>query len=84
MSHTPALAGGTRGVLFVALFVLDVLGATSMIADAQGPRPGGPNALTIPLGTGFTYQGQLKQSGALLNATGEFRFGLCKHNAALT
>jgi hypothetical protein len=63
-------------VLLVALFVVCVLTSSVMIADAQGPTPRNPRAPRADVGTGFTYQGQLKNGGALVNATCDFRFGL--------
>ena len=61
-------------ILAIALVALvSILGV--VIADAQGPQPraprGGGNALTA-----FTYQGQLKQNGAPVNATCDFQFAL--------
>jgi len=65
----------SRKVWFVASFVLLVTVLSVVIVNAQGPRPG-TRAPTTALGTGFTYQGQLKQSGALVNATCDAKFGL--------
>ncbi len=61
--------------LLVTLLVLLVATLTAAIVEAQGPRPGGraPAALS---GTAFTYQGQLKQSGASVNGSCDFQFGL--------
>lgn len=53
------------GIVFGAAFV-----------EAQGPRPGGRRSPATALGTGFTYQGQLKNNGALVNAACDFQFGL--------
>ena len=59
-------------IVFAALLIV-ILSVT--IADAQGPKPGAraPQALA---GTAFTYQGQLKNSGAAVNGTCDFQFSL--------
>ncbi len=62
--------------LLVTLLVLLTVTLTVVIVDAQGPRPGGGRSPAAPTGTGFTYQGQLKQNGALVNGTCAFNFGL--------
>lgn len=62
--------------LFVIVFAALLMVTLSVtIADAQGPKPGtrAPQALA---GTAFTYQGQLKNSGAAVNGTCDFQFGL--------
>ncbi len=46
------------------------------IALAQRPNPGGPQKPATAMGNGFSYQGQLKQNGALVNGTCDFQFGL--------
>lgn len=63
MSHRILIS---RLVFAVLLFV-----STSVIA--QSPDPSAPQA---PLGSGFTYQGQLKQNGAPVNATCDMAFRL--------
>lgn len=59
--------------LFVALLIVLAVTLTFTLVDAQGPKPKAPTALA---GTAFTYQGQLKQNGALLNGSCDFQFGL--------
>lgn len=64
-------------LLFVFLIAISaILLLASENAAAQGPRPGGRNAPTTTLGTGFTYQGQLKNAGALVNGTCTLAFRL--------
>jgi hypothetical protein len=65
-------------VLLPVCLVLLALGVGVMIADAQGPKPTAPKrkAPTANAGTAFTYQGQLKNNGALVNGTCDFQFGL--------
>jgi hypothetical protein len=43
------------------------------IVTAQGPKPRGPQ---VALGTGFTYQGQLKSGGATVNGNCDLAFRL--------
>lgn len=60
---------------FVLVFVLLVTVLSGVIVEAQGPQPGS----RVPrngLNTGFTYQGQLKNGGAVVNGTCDFQFGL--------
>jgi hypothetical protein len=61
--------------LFVLMVVLFVTVFTTVMVDAQGPKPGtrAPQALA---GTAFTYQGQLKNSSAAVNGTCDFQFSL--------
>lgn len=61
--------------LLVAALVVLALGLSVFAVDAQGPK-GGPKKPAALAGTGFTYQGQLKNGGALVNSTCEFNFGL--------
>jgi len=70
-----------RKVLFVALCVLCITLFGALIVEAQGPAPRAPVALA---GTAFTYQGQLKNGGAPVNATCDFQFGLWDASAAGT
>ena len=60
-------------VLFIGL-ALALAGSTGQI-QAEGPEPQG-NAGDPPLGTAFTYQGQLKQGGNPVNGTCDFQFSL--------
>lgn len=83
MSYTTAPASGagkvlcsrSERVLFVALLVALVVGASVMVAAAQGPQ-GGPKSPAALPDNGFTYQGLLKNNGALVNGTCDFEFGL--------
>jgi hypothetical protein len=60
--------------LFVtSLIVLLGIGLSVAIVSAQGPAPRKPSAA---MGTAFTYQGQLKKSGAPVSSTCTFTFGL--------
>ncbi|MCI0477995.1 MAG: hypothetical protein L0Y55_17265, partial [Anaerolineales bacterium] len=60
--------------LFVtSLIVLLGIGLSVAIVSAQGPAPRAPNAA---IGTAFTYQGQLKKSGAPVSSTCTFTFRL--------
>ncbi|MBN2005036.1 MAG: hypothetical protein JXA21_16880 [Anaerolineae bacterium] len=43
-------------------------------AQAQKPAPQGETAIQAPLGTAFTYQGQLQDNGAPANGSYDFRF----------
>jgi hypothetical protein len=62
--------------VFAGLTVLLLLlSATS--ATAQGPTPTAKRAPnTTALGTGFTYQGQLKKNGTAVTSSCNFQFGL--------
>lgn len=64
--------------LLVALLVALALGLSVFAADAQGPKPTPPKpkAPSANVGMAFTYQGQLKNNGALVNGTCAFNFGL--------
>src|SRR5512136_303523 len=62
-----------HGSCLLALLALALAGGPSL---AQGPRPGGDQPQGTPLGTSFTYQGQLKQDGNLVTSTCDFQFGL--------
>ena len=64
--------------LFSAMMVCCglVLVATVMLAQAQEPLPEGQNASLEALGTGFTYQGRLLQSGNPLSGTCDLQFTL--------
>lgn len=59
--------------MLLAAIVPFVLIADDASAQGPGRNPRAPAALA---GTGFTYQGQLKSGGALVNANCDFRFGL--------
>ena len=59
--------------LFILFLVVFVLLFASTGAVAQSPEPAAPQA---PLGTGFTYQGQLKNAGGPVNGTCDLQFSL--------
>ncbi|GAB4406571.1 MAG: hypothetical protein Kow00123_19230 [Anaerolineales bacterium] len=54
-----------------------VLGVAVGLTQAQGPTsPGGRVSVQAPVGTAFTYQGQLRKDGSPYSGTCDFRFGL--------
>ncbi len=53
-----------RKLFLIALTALTSVLLTIAAVSAQGPKPQSPQA---PLGTGFTYQGQLKKNNAPVN-----------------
>ena len=59
--------------LFVLFLVVFVLLFASTGAVAQSLDPSAPQA---PLGTGFTYQGQLKTASGLVNGACNLQFSL--------
>lgn len=72
----------TRRQFLMVSFVLLVAALVGVASiAAQGPRPEpveGPQLLAplANLGTGFTYQGQLKNGGAAVNGACDFQFAL--------
>ena len=63
------------GVLALALLL--ALAAVVSLTYAQEPKPqSGANAQASPVGTAFTYQGQLKSGGEPVDGTCDFQFGL--------
>jgi autotransporter-associated beta strand protein len=64
-------------VLIVALAVLLAVSATVTLALAQGPTGTGPALAPLkPSETAFTYQGQLKSGGTVVNGPCDMTFGL--------
>ncbi len=65
---------------FVTLFLLVglvfVVGGGAALTQAQGPESQQAVGIQSPLGTSFTYQGELKQSCTAVNGTADFRFDL--------
>ena len=59
--------------LFVSFLIVSVLLLTSTGAVAQSSGPAAPQT---PLGTGFTYQGQLKNVGGPVNSVCDMQFSL--------
>lgn len=78
-------------VLLVAALVALALGVSVMalqradVADAQGPKPTPPKpkapSVSVDAGAAFAYKGQLKNSGALVNGSCNFNFGLWDDSA---
>jgi hypothetical protein len=62
-------------MVFAIVLIVDLALALTSAASAQGPKPGVRSAAN-PLGTGFSYQGQLKQNGNSVNAACSFNFTL--------
>ena len=60
-------------IIFIALAVLIV---PASIVTAQGPKPSDARAPKVSAGTAFTYQGQLKNNGALVTQSCNFQFSL--------
>ena len=77
-----AFVAGALVLASVALAGGSTAGASSLSAGSAERRPpsssqpAGPQAPQASLGTAFTYQGQLKKSGAVVNDTCDFQFGL--------
>ncbi len=63
-------------ILLVGSLVLLALGLSIAVVDAQRPPPGGRRSPTALAGTAFTYQGQLKNNGALVNGSCDLAFRL--------
>jgi hypothetical protein len=61
--------------LFAAIVCISLLGGAAAAVEAE-PSPGGPADPAGPLGTGFTYQGQLTRNGGPITATCDFQFSL--------
>ena len=59
------------GVLLSCAFLLAL---TASLTQAQDVQP--PVTLTAALGTGFTYQGQLKKGSTLITGSCDFQFSL--------
>jgi hypothetical protein len=66
-------------VIGAAAVVFGTLATTALLAKGTVPQelePSAPLEVSAALGTGFTYQGQLKQNGTLTNGTCDFQFAL--------
>jgi hypothetical protein len=62
-----------KGKLLIAFLVISVLPFINAGATAQSSEPTAPQT---PLGTGFTYQGQLKKTGVPVNGACDLQFSL--------
>jgi autotransporter-associated beta strand protein len=66
-----------KQVMIVALVVLIGVAATATLTLAQGPTGTGPALAPLkPSETAFTYQGQLKSGGTVVNGPCDMTFGL--------
>jgi hypothetical protein len=66
-----------KQVLLVALVVLLAVSLTTTLTLAQAPVGTGQSLAPLAaMGTAFTYQGQLKDSGGAVNGTCDLQFGL--------
>ena len=63
-------------LLFGGVAVLFLLTLAVGLSQAQGPQPPEDVGIPVMLGTAFTYQGQLKQSGNPVNGTCDCDFSL--------
>jgi hypothetical protein len=77
----------SRFLVFVSSVLGLVLAASVMvligpIGSASGQGPSTPDIPTAPVGSGFTYQGQLKAGGAAANGQFDFVFKLYDASAA--
>jgi len=62
-------------LVLVVMVVLLAVGATTTLTLAQGPVGTGPAQAPLAMaGTAFTYQGQLKSGGTVVNGTCDLRF----------
>jgi len=59
-----------------SLIAVLLLALAAGMTRAQGPQPRGDVSAQAALGTGFTYQGQLKEDGNPVNGTCDFQFSL--------
>ena len=60
------------GLFAVGILLIALAG----MAGAQGGNPLSPTGLQTPLGTAFTYQGELRTTNGPLSGTCDFQFGL--------
>jgi hypothetical protein len=65
-----------RKMLASTLVVSIVLAVLVVPGGAQRPEPLQPASVTSAVGTAFSYQGQLKKDGGLVNGTCDFEFSL--------
>ena len=65
-----------RWLLCIPVLVLSALVLSASGAIAQGPGPQSVAGSQAILGTGFTYQGQLKQGGAMITSNCDMAFRL--------
>jgi hypothetical protein len=72
------LVSSALGVLLVSIVIMLI----GPIGTAFGQGPSSVDTPTAPVGPGFTYQGQLKVSGAPANGQFDFVFKLYDASAA--
>jgi hypothetical protein len=60
------------GLFAVGILLIALAG----MAGAQGVNPLSPNGLQTPLGTAFTYQGELRTTSGPVSGTCDFQFSL--------
>ncbi len=63
--------------MLVGMLILGIVFIVLVIPGrAQKPEPLQPSSVTDAVGTAFSYQGQLKKDGGLVNGTCDFEFSL--------
>jgi hypothetical protein len=67
---------GQRKVLLIGVSISMALLLSFVAVSAQGPHPSTGSGSAAALGTGFTYQGQLKNGGAAVNGQCDIAFRL--------
>lgn len=65
-----------RKLFFLAALLMPIILLSASSAIAQGPTTGANRAPSSAIGTGFSYQGQLKKNNSPVTSTCNFQFGL--------